>query len=84
MSRYQKRPVVIEAWQTDMQADRLGLPFEINMLPMFDGETWSIWDKLHDTHIKFEPGDWIIRGLKGELYPCKPDVFESSYEPAVE
>lgn len=26
-------------------------------------------------------GDWIIRGVKGELYPCKPDIFEASYEP---
>lgn len=28
------------------------------------------------------PGDWIIKGLKGELYPCKPDVFAMKYEPA--
>lgn len=28
------------------------------------------------------PGDWIIRGVKGELYPCKPDIFEATYEPA--
>ena len=27
------------------------------------------------------PGDWIIRGVKGELYPCKPDIFEATYEP---
>jgi hypothetical protein len=27
-----------------------------------------------------EPGDWIIRGVKGELYPCKPDIFEATYE----
>lgn len=27
-------------------------------------------------------GDWIIRGIKGELYPCKPDIFEASYEAA--
>lgn len=27
-------------------------------------------------------GDWIIRGIKGELYPCKPDIFEATYEPA--
>jgi len=26
--------------------------------------------------------DWIIRGVKGELYPCKPDIFEATYEPA--
>lgn len=28
------------------------------------------------------PGDWIIRGVKGELYPCKPDIFEATYEAA--
>lgn len=27
-----------------------------------------------------EPGDWIIQGVKGELYPCKPDIFELTYE----
>jgi hypothetical protein len=27
-------------------------------------------------------GDWIIRGVKGEFYPCKPDIFEATYEPA--
>jgi hypothetical protein len=26
------------------------------------------------------PGDWIIRGVKGEYYPCKPDIFEATYE----
>lgn len=29
-----------------------------------------------------QPGDWIIRGIKGELYPCKPDIFAETYEPA--
>jgi len=28
------------------------------------------------------PGDWIIRGVKGEIYPCKPDIFAATYEPA--
>lgn len=28
-----------------------------------------------------DPGDWIIRGVKGEFYPCKPDIFEATYEP---
>lgn len=31
-----------------------------------------------------KPGDWIIRGVKGEIYPCKPDVFEQTYEPATD
>lgn len=28
------------------------------------------------------PGDWIIKGVQGEFYPCKPDIFEATYEPA--
>ena len=31
-----------------------------------------------------DPGDWIIRGVKGEFYPCKSDIFEATYEPAPE
>ena len=27
-----------------------------------------------------DPGDWIIRGVQGEFYPCKPDIFEQTYE----
>lgn len=27
------------------------------------------------------PGDWVIRGVKGEFYPCKPDIFERTYDP---
>jgi hypothetical protein len=30
-----------------------------------------------------EPGDWIIRGVKGELYPCKPQIFDATYEPVI-
>jgi len=29
-----------------------------------------------------QPGDWIIKGVKGEFYPCKPDIFAATYEPA--
>ena len=29
-----------------------------------------------------DPSDWVIRGVKGELYPCKPDIFDMTYEPA--
>jgi hypothetical protein len=31
--------------------------------------------------MRVSPGDWIIRGVKGEFYPCKPDIFEATYEP---
>ena len=32
--------------------------------------------------MRAKPGDWIIRGITGEFYPCKPDIFEQTYEPA--
>lgn len=38
-------------------------------------------DTLEDGH-NVCPGDWIITGVKGEFYPCKPDIFEQTYEPA--
>lgn len=38
-------------------------------------------DTLEGGHIVC-PGDWIITGVQGERYPCKPDVFEATYEPA--
>jgi hypothetical protein len=34
--------------------------------------------------MRADPGDWIIRGVQGEFYPCKPDIFEATYEPAEE
>lgn len=34
--------------------------------------------------LQAKPGDWIIRGVKGEFYPCKPDVFEATYDPVEE
>lgn len=36
---------------------------------------WSTWNGSEYTH-----GDWIIRGVQGEFYPCKPDIFEATYE----
>ncbi|WP_333816903.1 hypothetical protein [Tabrizicola sp.] len=32
--------------------------------------------------MRADPGDWIIRGVKGEFYPCKPDIFDATYEAA--
>ena len=35
-------------------------------------------------YMRVDPGDWIITGGQGEKYPCKPDIFEATYEPVVE
>jgi hypothetical protein len=42
--------------------------------------TAQIYDRLHSTWVLVYTGDWIIQGVKGELYPCRPDVFAETYE----
>lgn len=47
------------------------------------GTDYAQWD-IHTLEgiMTAQPGDWIIRGVKGELYPCKPDIFAATYEVA--
>jgi hypothetical protein len=46
-----------------------------------DGFTHVVYDKLHDTWVGVKAGQWIIKGQKGEFYPCDPEIFEAKYEP---
>lgn len=40
----------------------------------------EVYDKLHSTWVGVKEGQWIIKGSKGEFYPCDPEIFESKYE----
>lgn len=41
----------------------------------------TMWDGVaHDSWLPLTPGDWVIRGVKGEFYPCKADIFDATYE----
>lgn len=85
MSKFRKKPVVIEAWQwnggTVKQIKnflfKTGLP-DWNMGAR-KGMTGLIIPTLEGEHIA-QKGDWIIRGVHGEYYPCKPDIFLKTYE----
>ena len=57
--KFRKKPIVIEAYQTDKEL----------IVPTLE------------VPLRAAPGDWIITGIRGEQYPCKPDVFEKTYEP---
>lgn len=84
MSKYRKKPVVVEA---NLYYDNAKVVLEwIGM----NGGLASI-EKDGSIHIttleglmKAQPGDWIIKGVKGEFYPCKPDIFDATYEEVVE
>lgn len=58
--KYRKKPVTIEAYQTDVDMD----------IPTLEGTMHA------------SVGDYIITGVRGEQYPCKPDIFLETYEPA--
>lgn len=78
--RFRKKPVEIEAVQfpvsgtkTKELSDFLGWEHDD------DGYNWLDIETLDGT-MRALPGDWIIKGVKGEFYPCKPDIFQATYE----
>lgn len=85
--KYRKKPVVIEAKQfTGMETDTFvfnGESVTKTFLVMVNPEKQKCLEihTLEGTH-RADPGDWIIRDVKGEFYPCKPDIFAATYEPA--
>lgn len=77
--RFRKKPVVIEAFQFNdrTQSWPVGWPVEHwhysgeqLVIPTLEGSMCA------------DIGDWIIKGIKGEFYPCKPDIFYATYENA--
>ena len=77
--KFRKKPVVIEAAQWFKLGDH---PQVINLPPTHGYVATHGWiDTLEGGHV-VTPGDWIITGVKGEHYPCKPDIFQQTYEPA--
>ena len=85
MAKFRKKPVVVEAWQFTKENYSACVPRE------FRHKTVSLWSQYGGAVIGGEidtlegvmtvsEGDWIIKGVKGEFYPCKPDIFEMTYE----
>lgn len=77
MGHYRKKPVVIEAVQyTGPNFDEMET-FVDGDAEFRDGE---LLIATLEGPLRAAPGDWIIKGVKGEFYPCKPDIFEATYE----
>lgn len=85
MPKFRKKPVEIDAVQWN------GVGFNLADLPAWFADAYGqrqidrAEDKLHIVTLEgvmtASPGDWIIRGVKGEIYPCKPDIFVATYDP---
>ena len=89
--KFRKKPVVIEAIQftKEVALERL-IAHKPGPFGLFvAGSCHPANRVLYDAHVTIPTlegemqanvGDWIIKGVKGELYPCKPDIFEATYE----
>lgn len=88
---YRKKPIVINAWQFTLENYSKGLPDFIKEAINKNDQLIRLWT--YDGHTKcngviktlegdhyVSDGDWIIQGVNGEFYPCKPDIFEKTYE----
>ena len=93
LKKYRKKPVVIDAFQMTRERrwDNSEWPtwlYEAWQRAPGENALWSNPDESADTlvcgtlegvHV-ITFGDWIIQGVKGEIYPCKPDIFQMTYE----
>lgn len=77
--KFRKKPVVIEViptYNTKIQ----------DILDFCEGKAWinkydqEMYIDTLEGQMKVGRGDWIIKGVQGEIYPCKPDIFEQTYE----
>ena len=85
MGYFRKKPVVIEAMQYDgnnyyevIRWAHSGLHPMSNSIITYDGAFLRI--RTLEGNMIANVGDWIIKGVSGEFYPCKPDIFEKTYE----
>lgn len=88
MTLYQKKPLQIEAvqWTGDNAQEMeafAGESFDTNALRLglaaATGDA-AIYDLLHRTWILVKLSDWVLRGVRGEFYPCDKEVFAQTYE----
>lgn len=88
MMKYRKKPVVIEAMQIPQPNDieghgRIWGWFYVNKFEDFKVTDEKGYDlKTLEGVLHALPGDWIIRGVKGEFYSCRNEIFEMTYEKA--
>lgn len=80
MPKFRKKPVVIEAVQYTGQNAHEIARFAEPTRTAFAGPGGSAFIETLEGRMEASVGDWIIQGIQGEFYPCKPDIFEATYD----
>ncbi len=81
MAKYRKKPVVVDAIQWTGKNTSAVQQFCPVAIKIYDGRkiAYLLIPTLEGGH-QAKKKDWIIKGVKDEFYPCKPDIFEQTYE----
>jgi len=88
VKKYRKKPIVIEASKWSGRTDDPALqwlsthkdaPHHMGWSPG-DGNLFELVINTPEGAMTVEIGDWIIKGIEGEFYPCKPDIFQKTYD----
>lgn len=77
--KFRKKPIVIEAFRYNVDPRPDWFMDKVSDMSITTRETFCAIQTLEGQMIG-TVGDWIIKGIKGEVYPCKPDIFEATYE----
>ena len=75
--KYRKKPVVIEAWEYNKGRD---MPEWVAEAVSTRVGSSSLFVKTLEGEHEAKHGDFLIQGVKGEVYPCKPDIFAMTYD----
>lgn len=78
--KYRKKPVVIEAVRYTSESFNEVREFVGNDFPLHRLGDFKLGINTLEGMMTANLGDWIIKGVKGEFYPCKPDIFEATYD----
>jgi hypothetical protein len=87
MAKFRKKPVVIEAVQWDETKEGyqalldMGMPAASYSSHVTENFVRNLRISTLEGAMNASKDDWIIKGVKGEFYPCKPDIFAATYEP---
>ena len=79
--KFVKKPVIVEAERYDGTAASVERVMSMGGTRGINNSPEGLYIPTLEGTMRADKGDWIIRGVKGELYPCKPDIFEATYEP---
>lgn len=82
MAKFRKKPVVIEAYRYNQVDDNYRPDWFQDRVSRDEIITYPDHAviKTLEGDMRADLGDWVIKGVKGEVYPCKPDIFEATYE----